>query len=232
MDRDREDGRIPGRSVKDEHMRIGTWNLDAGRSAEHLRVIDELNCDIWLLTEVPGTLMLDSGSAATSTERMARGQYFALAWSRASGRAIDISSPATAAIEAGGVSYYSSVLPWRTCGPDWAWEGGDQASRTVDTLESLNTVFGGNTVWGGDWNQTMTGPNYGGTRIGRAAIDELLTRHDMALPTRDLPHRQPGMTAIDHIAVPRRWRILNAERIPVPKRLSDHDAYVVETGTD
>lgn len=213
-------------------MRIGTWNLDAQSSPDHLRMIDGLGCDIWLLTEVPSALPLVGGALARSPSQMGRNQHFAAVWSGEGGRPLAAPSPATAAMEVDGVSFYSSVLPWRTCGPDWPWCGGDQASRTADALDSLDRAFTDDLVWGGDWNQTMTGPNYGGTRIGRAAIEDLLLRRGLFLATRDLPHRQPGMASIDHIAVPENWTITSAERLPVPSRLTDHDAYVIDVQKD
>ncbi len=212
-------------------MRIGTWNLDAQNSPEHLRIIGGLDCDVWLLTEVQAALPLPGGALAMSASQMDRNQHFAVVWSRAGGRPLDAPNPATAAMEVDEVRFYSSVLPWRTCGPDWPWCEGDQAGRTANAVDSLDRVFSADVVWGGDWNQTMTGPNYGGTRIGRAAIENLLARRGLFLATRDLPHRESGMAAIDHIAVPDDWTIKSAKRLIVPSRLSDHDAYVVEVQT-
>jgi hypothetical protein len=217
--------------VDDRWMRIGTWNLDARSSRAHLRILDELDCDVWLLTEVPAGLPLMRGAITTSPAQMSRDQSFAAVWSRDGGCPLDAPNPATAAMEVDGVGFYSSVLPWRTCGPDWPWCDGDQASRTVDAVHSLDHLFSGAVVWGGDWNQTMAGPNYGGTTIGRGAIDDLLERRGLSLATRDLPHRAPGMVAIDHIAVPREWVIESAECLPVPSHLTDHDAYVIDVHT-
>jgi hypothetical protein len=214
--------------VNDRRMRIGTWNLDARSTPDHLRILDELDCDVWLLTEVPAAMPLVDGARTMSPARMSRGQHFAAVLSRGGGGPLDSPNPSSAAMEVDGVSFYSSVLPWRTCGPDWPWFGGDQASRTADAVRSLEGAFDGDVVWGGDWNQTMTGPNYGGTTKGRAAIEDLLARRGLHLATRDLPHRTPGMAAIDHIAVPQHWTINCAERLPALSRLTDHDAYVID----
>jgi hypothetical protein len=93
-------------------------------------------------------------------------------------------------------------------------------------------VFGDDLVWGGDWYQTMAGPNYGGTTIGRGAIEGLLARSGLDLATWDLPHRLPGMAAIDHIAVPCAWTINGAERLPVLSQLTDHDAFAIDVQTN
>jgi hypothetical protein len=217
--------------VNDRWMRIGTWNLDARSGPDQLRIIDDVDCDVWLLTEVPAGLAPAGGAVATSPARMGRNQSFAAVWSRDGGRPLDAPNPATAGMKVDGVGFYSSVLPWRTCAPDWPWSDGGQASRTVDAVGSFDRSFGAEVVWGGDWNQTMAGPNYGGTRIGRAAIEDLLARRGLLLPTRVLPHRVAGMATIDHIAVPPGWTITSAERLPVPKRLTDHDVYVVDVQT-
>jgi len=54
----------------------------------------------------------------------------------------------------------------------------------------------------------------------------------LKVPTEGLPHRLESCGfSIDHIAVPTGWNVKSAERIVAEsegKRLSDHDAYVVE----
>lgn len=40
------------------------------------------------------------------------------------------------------------------------------------------------------------------------------------------------MASIDHIAVPDNWTITSAERLLVPSRLTDHDAYVIDVQKD
>ena len=47
------------------------------------------------------------------------------------------------------------------------------------------------------------------------------------------PHRIEGLLSIDHIAVPSTWVVRSCRRIPASdgdRRLSDHDAYVIEVG--
>jgi hypothetical protein len=49
-----------------ELMRIGTWNL-AGRWSEiHQLMLHDLECDVWLLTEVPWECELPGGTLAWS----------------------------------------------------------------------------------------------------------------------------------------------------------------------
>ena len=53
----------------------------------------------------------------------------------------------------------------------------------------------------------------------------------LQVPTTRLPHATLGLLSIDHIAVPEAWRVTNARRVTAiadGKRLSDHDAYIVD----
>ena len=85
-------------------------------------------------------------------------------------------------------------------------------------------------IWGGDWNHALEGPDHVGSKEGRDHIFRVLDALGLQVPTADLDaHR--GERSIDHIAVPKEWVVVTAERVPAEdggKRLSDHDAYVVE----
>ena len=53
----------------------------------------------------------------------------------------------------------------------------------------------------------------------------------LQVPTRLLPHPIDGVLSIDHIAVPSTWTVTGTElhtAMRDGRRLSDHDAYVVE----
>ena len=82
----------------------------------------------------------------------------------------------------------------------------------------------------GDWNHALKGKEYAGSAGGRAAITSALDELGLVVPTAELPHRIDGLLSIDHIAVPKEiagepTRVVAAKG---DKRLSDHDAYVVE----
>jgi len=62
---------------------------------------------------------------------------------------------------------------------------------------------------------------------GRTDILEALKRLELNVPTTGLSHRGNYCHVIDHIGVPLSWKVESAERIDT-KRLSGHDAYVVE----
>ena len=105
-----------------------------------------------------------------------------------------------------------------------------KTARAVEQLmQSLQT---GLLIWGGDWNHAMTGPEHVGSLGGRSAIKQALASRRLQLATQDCPHREPGLHTIDHIAIPRDARLLDATRVigqsASGERLSDHDAYIIE----
>ncbi|NYG54969.1 endonuclease/exonuclease/phosphatase family metal-dependent hydrolase [Nocardioides perillae] len=72
---------------------------------------------------------------------------------------------------------------------------------------------------------------HAGSKASRSHLLAALERWDLIVPTAPLAHRIPGLLSIDHIAVPRAWPVAGAVRVVAEaggRRLSDHDAYVVE----
>jgi endonuclease/exonuclease/phosphatase family metal-dependent hydrolase len=128
------------------------------------------------------------------------------------------------------------VLPWRAAGPTWPDVGADTAGRTTAALARLRPTLvdaGRPVVWGGDWNHAMAGREYAGTTAGRAAIHDLLAEAGLCVVTAGQPHAIDGLLSIDHIAVPAGARVGSCRRVAAVadgRRLSDHDAYVVELG--
>ena len=192
-------------------MRIATWNLAARRTPAHEQLLTSLCADVLLLTEVHVDTQADARSAGT----MELGQSYAAV------RGADATSTRSAWSAAGtrgGVTFVSSVLPWRIP---------SQARRTVKLVRELDDAWPeGHVVWGGDWNHELQGRLWVGSKEGRAAIADLLERRNMVCPTVGLPARK-GDRSIDHIAVPSSWRVTSACVIDCAS-LSDHDAYVVE----
>ena len=88
-------------------------------------------------------------------------------------------------------------------------------------------------VWGGDWNHALHEREFAGTNDGRGEIKKLLFDLQLQVPTEHLPHAIPGLLSIDHIAVPSPsvWQVTKCRRVVAEaagKRLSDHDAYIVD----
>lgn len=197
----------------------------------------DADCDAWLLTEVPARLDLADGHLVRSAPMDDAGlKSWAAVWSRAP--LVDRSSPHPAAALAcleSGVLLCSGVLPWRGSRPRWPDAGATLAAMTEAALRRLRPALAddaGSLVWGGDWNHSMRGPELVGSLDGRRAILGLAAQLDLDVVTSACPHRIEGLFSIDHIAVPRAWRVEAARRRSAIVRgaaLSDHDAYVVET---
>ncbi len=86
-------------------------------------------------------------------------------------------------------------------------------------------------VWGGDWNHALSGREYAGSAGGRHAVLAAMEELGLEAPTAELPHAIEGLLSIDHVAVPA-GTAATARRVVAEhdgRRLSDHDAYVVDT---
>lgn len=211
-------------------MRIGTWNVDARWDERHQRLVSEQACDVWLLTEIPEHVVLPGLGRHTTQGQMARAQFWAAIF------ASDLTpgyepDPATAAATCGEVTIWSSVLPWPSCGRHGPWAGDRHDDRIRAVLEGLRARRpAGDLIWGGDWNHSLDGRVLG-SRVGRASLVELVDAFGLQVPTAALPHQISGVYSIDHVAVPATWHIRSAERVHAEadgRRLSDHDAYVIE----
>jgi len=216
-------------------MRLGTWNVEGTWGTGQAERMAALECDVWLLTEVPESAELEGFDMHTSVAEMAPHRRWAAVAARTSlgARGIADPHPAGAAVEVGSLTVCSSVLPWRSSGGEHPWRGADTAERTAFALGELASALpAGRTVWGGDWNHALTGKEYAGSLAGRDAIVSVLDQLTAEALTIDCPHRLPDLFTIDHIAVPIAWEVTApARRVEMTqsgRHLSDHDAYVVD----
>jgi hypothetical protein len=214
-------------------MRIATWNLNAKWSKRHAAFLRDQAAAVWCLTEVPTKAITDGQvagyPAVGSAGRMSRGQHYAVVAARLAPTAARCPHPATVVANVDGIAVASSVLPWRGAGsqPGGVWVGDRLRDWLDDALAAIRVS--GATVWGGDWNRNLVGGWQSvGTARGDAVIRDAVESMGLVAPTAELPHRKPGLFAIDHIAVPTSWRVTAALRIKADG-LSDHDAYVVDT---
>ena len=147
---------------------------------------------------------------------------------------LDDPHPASAAVTIDGITFCSSILPWSTCGNKAPWNGKNLAEKTANALSILMPALPQQgLVWGGDWNQNLKGGwENVGTKEGQNLLNSAIKSLNLQVPTADLLHRLgTGHHTIDHIAVPSGWKVKSAKRIVAArngKRLSDHDAYVIE----
>lgn len=211
-------------------MRIGTANLEGRWSQGHQAFLRDLDCDVWLLTEVNVEVALTGFTSRRTLDLMAPSRYWAAVLTKAPLQAETDPHHATAAARASGIRYLSSVLPWRSCGP--AWPGDGLAEKTKNVLAALKPALSsGPVIWGGDWNHALEGAEFVGTLHGRQLLMETLDGAGLVVPTGTLPSASPGHKSIDHIAVPAHFRVIEASAVQAvagARRLSDHDAYLVE----
>jgi len=212
-------------------MRIGTWNLAGRWSDTRGQFLSDLQCDVLLLTEVHHQTRVPGMRGRTSYSLMTPDRFWSGVFT--AGPHIGYPDPHGAATMAvlDGVTYVSSVLPWRNCRSGPPWVGEKQAERTAAAVAPIARLRAP-VVWGGDWNHALEGPDHVGSKEGREHIFAVLDGLGLQVPTADLDaHR--GERSIDHVAVPKEWVVVDAERVTAEtggKRLSDHDAYVLEIG--
>lgn len=213
-------------------MRIGTWNLAGRWDSRHEALMRSQHCDVWLLTEVSERLTIDDYIQHSTVACMAPRRRWAAILSRQSMASLADPHPASALVDIGNLRFCSSILPWRSCGGQFPWEGARHADRTKAALDQLlDSLPNSGLVWGGDWNHALIGGEFSGSKEGRAYLLNAIAMLGLKVPTAELSHRLPNCLSIDHIAVAQETEIISAERIDATDagiRLSDHDAYVIE----
>lgn len=204
-------------------MRLGTWNLDAAASPSHVDLLLSADCDVWLLTEISPKLQLPGYVAHVTQGVMGRGQHWAGVFSRLPMQGLEEPHGASDLVLIEGYTFCASVLPWRSCGDGAPWAGASVTEKTANAVDAI--VRARPSIWGGDWNHSFHGQETAGSSEGRAVLRNAVQKLGLHLATEHSPHRRDGLFAIDHLAVP--WKV-TARRIATGK-LSDHDAYVVES---
>lgn len=137
--------------------------------------------------------------------------------------------PASAAAYVDGRLVCSSVLPWPLAGEHWPWGPSEHQARVEETLDQLALALSDEvSVWGGDWNQPLTGNFLGFRRSAQLAIRAAVDGMRLQVPTAELPSSTAPQRSIDHIALPQSWLVRANGHIPVVRDLSDHYAYWVE----
>lgn len=217
-------------------MRIGTWNMAGWLKPGWRDLLLHADCDVWLLTEVNEAVELPGYSVHRAEARMAARRHWAAVLSKAPLTPLPDPHPASAAAVVDGVTYCSSILPWRSSPGEPMWPGAEpprnlHAGRTGYALKTLLAQLPRQQlVWGGDWNHALSGTESAGSLGGRARLLAAVEELDLQVPTAHLPHRLDGLLSIDHVGVPTTWTVRAAERVDA-RGLSDHDCYVVDAET-
>ena len=213
-------------------MRIGTWNLAGRWDARHLDLINTMDCDVLLLTEVSERLDVHGYELHLGRQVMAPKRRWAAVASRLSMTPEPDPHGASAMVELEGLRVCSSILPWRSCGTRDPWVGDTSAEKTSAAVAAVEA--NSPSVWGGDWNHALSGREWSGSVAGRQSLLAALERLELHVPTASSPHQIEDLLSIDHIAVPNSWvvRATHRHRASVgASRISDHDAYVVEASS-
>lgn len=236
-------------------MRIATWNLERGgrtRAARRAQeaVLGELERDVLVLTE-PGPSFEATGGTVTSPrlrgDRSGYESWIAILGSAVRRAPLEIpfermAVAAVAETARGAFVIYGSVLPWGTFrqhAPELARE--DESSldsfvrvlgEQVADMEELRRRHPGHAViWAGDFNQHVHGPDRGGSRAKRAALEGALVRLGLVAWNGAAAHAESGMHAIDLICGPREIDVRVQGRIDPFRdgvRMTDHAGYWVE----
>jgi endonuclease/exonuclease/phosphatase family metal-dependent hydrolase len=207
-------------------MRIGTWNVQYAtghqKNERRLRRIQEMDCDIWVLTETHDDLALDATYYAESTTpRQSRraGARWTTIWSRFPPlkrlAVLDPSRTVAALFESpvGPLLVYGTVLPWGSDrGPDGNAAGWTEHHRIIPVQAkewaSLQAAHPDATLCvAGDLNMNLGGAHYYGTARGRSMLRAgLAGAHLVCVTETELV--PPGLLShgpIDHICISRPW---------------------------
>jgi hypothetical protein len=161
---------------------------------------------------------------------MGRKQHWAAIVTKHDCKPLDDPHAASAAAVVTGVTYWSTILPWRGVKAGSApWTGSNHEEMTGAAVDALfrSKRPTCDLVWGGDWNHSLVGKEKAGSNGGRKPVLAAIEKLGLIVPTSTLSHRGNNCAAIDHIGVPIAWGIDGAYRIDATS-LSDHDAYVVD----
>ncbi|WP_435769903.1 endonuclease/exonuclease/phosphatase family protein [Nocardioides sp. SYSU DS0651] len=209
-------------------MRIGTWNLQGRWDDRHRRLVDQMECDIWLLTEVSDRVRLSGRHLHVTELEMTPKRRWAGIATHLPLTALPDPHGASAMAEVDGLRVCASILPWRSCGTREPWTGSTTAQKTTAATSAIEAATP--TIWGGDWNHAVSGREWSGSIAGRHSILATVERLRLQVPTANAPHQIDGLLSIDHVAVPASWPVSSVERHRAfvdDARISDHDAYVV-----
>lgn len=235
-------------------MKLATWNLERGGRTQGAReaqeeLLAELRADVVVLTE-PASLYKTATGVVTSPRRSKKGIVRPEAWIAIVGGSVepvelDVPYERTAVaarVSVGGVTVivYGAVLPWLAVtshAPELVEEGEDSfaafkrvlAEQAKDIAELRR--YGYPIIWAGDFNQSVSGPNWGGSNDRRDLLLDTLNRLDMVAWNGKADHAMSGMCAVDLICGPKECVLVSQGRID-PMRdtltMSDHAGYWVE----
>ena len=234
-------------------MRIATWNLERGGRTRAARLAQEetlrtLHADVVVLTEPPAAYRNGPGIVTSPAQRSGKGDPES--WVAIVGPGVEVVPldipyerlAVAARVAVGGrrLTIYGAVLPWlsvRSHAPEIVRDGeefSDVFGRVLNAQKADLLKLRANgepVVWAGDFNQSVAGSNLGGSKSGRAALNECLADLGMVAWNGQAAHARDCLRAIDLICGPRDQTILAEGRIEPGRdgvRMSDHAGYWVD----
>ena len=236
-------------------MRIGTWNLERHGDSDRIRLqrtlIDSKCADVFVLTEVHRAFDCGGWTVERSI-KSTHSDHAGDSWVAVVSQGLDLSestlSPRNSSVAGqyvvGGelLIVYGSVLPWLRApdqAPDLALPNEpyvDMFARIVrEQVEDLRTMKQAHSkaiiVWAGDFNQTLSGSNSGGSNISRKLLKDTLADLGLVAWNEHLAHAIPGLKTIDLICGPTSRPVKVIERFDSVfdgHKLSDHAGYLIE----
>ena len=235
-------------------MRIATWNLERGGRTLRARAAQEetlraLSADVMILTEPPPTY---SGRPGVVTSPPLRdGPKGGESWVAIVGVTVEalpfdvpyerLAVAARARVAGVTVIVYGAVLPWRavTNHAPYLVRDGENAPATfarvlaehVADIARLRALHEAPVIWAGDFNQSVAGPNLGGSVDGRTRLTTALAELGYGAWNGTSPHAQSGLCSVDLICGPAgrepayQGRI---DRVSGEIVMSDHAGYWIE----
>ncbi len=182
-------------------VRIGTWNLAGRWDSRHYDFLARLDCDVWLLTEVSERLELPGYDRHLTTGLMAARRRWAGIVSRLGLEPLADPHPASAMASAAGLTFCSSILPWKAAPSRDPWVGGGHAEKMGSAVTSLLPQLPRtDLIWGGDWKPRAvrtrvrrepgwSPPPHGRTRDSRPTRADGFSRSSDRRAPGDRPHR-------------------------------------------
>lgn len=234
-------------------MRVATWNLERGGQSRAARVaqketLRDLGADVVVLTEPPASYASGPGVVMSPAARPGtRGAEYWVAIVGSEVQAVALQIPyerlavaARVRIAGGSVIVYGAVLPWRSIrsqAPDLVRDGESYSDAFDRVLKEQKAdllklqAAGELVVWAADFNQSLTGPNWGGSTRAREALVRCLDDLGFAAWNGLAQHAVEGLRAIDLICGDRDQMIVAQGRISPERdgiKMSDHAGYWVE----
>lgn len=229
-------------------MKIGTWNLQQAspkglKGQAQAAFLAGQQADLSMLTEVHEAFVLPDHEAVVLSPGHLPNKP-RLRWAGISSRwSLSDCGPrhqglalGRAETPSGSLPVASSVMPWR--GARTSWPGDPDASHAVRFADTLNRhrdeiqqarQADEPVVWGGDFNQALSGQEVAGSMAGRQLLLEAFASGRLSCATSELGHLSQGYYSIDHIAVPAAWAVDDLARHvslgSEGKLLSDHACY-------